>query len=46
VLGRIRIRETPKVRRAQELLRERLNHRRIIQKLDPGRPEPADNSES
>ena len=35
VLGRIRIRETPKVRRAQELLRERLNHRRIIQKLDP-----------
>ena len=35
VLGRIRIREAPKVRRAQELLRERLNHRRIIQKLDP-----------
>ncbi len=34
VLGRIRIRETPKVRRAQELLRERLNSRRIIQKLD------------
>jgi len=34
VLGRIRIRETPKVRRAQELLRERLNYRRIIQKLD------------
>jgi BioD-like phosphotransacetylase family protein len=35
VLGRIRIREAPKVRRAQELLRERLNYRRIIQKLDP-----------
>ena len=35
VLGRIRIREAPKVRRAQEVLRERLNHRRIIQKLDP-----------
>jgi BioD-like phosphotransacetylase family protein len=34
VLGRIRIREAPKVRRAQEVLRERLNHRRIIQKLD------------
>jgi BioD-like phosphotransacetylase family protein len=34
VLGRIRIREAPKVRRAQELLRERLNHRRIVQKLD------------
>jgi BioD-like phosphotransacetylase family protein len=34
VLGRIRIREAPKVRRAQELLRERLNYRRIIQKLD------------
>ncbi len=34
VLGRIRIRETPKVRRAQELLRERLHSRRIIQKLD------------
>jgi BioD-like phosphotransacetylase family protein len=34
VLGRIRIREAPKVRRAQELLRERLNSRRIIQKLD------------
>ncbi len=35
VLGRIRIREAPKVHRAQELLRQRLNHRRIIQKLDP-----------
>ena len=35
VLGRIRIRETPKVRRAQEIMRERLNYRRIIQKLDP-----------
>jgi uncharacterized protein len=34
VQGRIRIRETPKVRRAQELLRDRLNTRRIIQKLD------------
>ncbi|HTX53430.1 MAG TPA: phosphotransacetylase family protein [Candidatus Baltobacteraceae bacterium] len=33
VLGRIRIRETQKVRRAQDLLRERLNYRRIIQKL-------------
>ena len=26
VLGRIRIREAPKVRRAQEILRERLNY--------------------
>jgi len=34
VQGRIRIREAPKVRRAQELLRDRLNTRRIIQKLD------------
>jgi hypothetical protein len=33
VQGRIRIREAPKVRRAQELLRDRLNTRRIIQKL-------------
>ena len=33
VLGRIRIRETQKVLRAQDLLRERLNYRRIIQKL-------------
>ncbi|MFB3818519.1 MAG: phosphotransacetylase family protein [Candidatus Methylomirabilales bacterium] len=33
VLGRIRIREAQKVARAQELLRERLNTRRIIQKL-------------
>ncbi len=33
VLGRIRIREAQKVARAQELLRERLNSRRIIQKL-------------
>ncbi len=33
VLGRIRIRETQKVRRAQDLLRDRLNYRRIIQKL-------------
>jgi BioD-like phosphotransacetylase family protein len=33
VLGRIRIREAQKVKRAQELLRERLNARRIIQKL-------------
>ena len=34
VLGRIRIREAQKVRRAQEFLRDRLNYRRIIQKLD------------
>jgi hypothetical protein len=34
VQGRIRIREAPKVRRAQELLRDRLNTRRIIQKLN------------
>jgi BioD-like phosphotransacetylase family protein len=33
VLGRIRIREAQKVTRAQDLLRERLNSRRIIQKL-------------
>src|SRR5512138_2157410 len=33
VLGRIRIREAQKVKRAQELLRERLNTRRILQKL-------------
>ncbi len=33
VLGRIRIREAQKVARAQELLREHLNSRRIIQKL-------------
>jgi hypothetical protein len=33
VMGRIRIREAGKVQRAQELLRERLNSRRIIQKL-------------
>jgi BioD-like phosphotransacetylase family protein len=34
VLGRIRIREAPKVKRAQEFMRDRLNYRRIIQKLD------------
>jgi hypothetical protein len=34
VLGRIRIREAQKVKRAQEFLRDRLNYRRIIQKLD------------
>jgi uncharacterized protein len=34
VLGRIRIREAQKVRRAQEFLRDRLNYRRIIQRLD------------
>lgn len=33
IMGRIRIRETPKVKRAQALLRERLNVRRILQKL-------------
>ncbi len=33
VLGRIRIRETKKVARARELLHDRLNYRRIIQKL-------------
>jgi BioD-like phosphotransacetylase family protein len=33
VLGRIRIREERKVQRARELLRERLNFRRIIEKL-------------
>jgi len=33
VMGRIRIREVSKVHRAQEILRERLNSRRIIQKL-------------
>jgi BioD-like phosphotransacetylase family protein len=33
VLGRIRIREAKKVERARELLRDRLNYRRIIQKL-------------
>jgi BioD-like phosphotransacetylase family protein len=33
VLGRIRIREEPKVRRARELLRDRLNYRRIVEKL-------------
>jgi hypothetical protein len=33
VMGRLRIREATKVQRAQELLRERLNSRRIIQKL-------------
>jgi BioD-like phosphotransacetylase family protein len=34
VLGRIRIREAPKVKRAREFMRDRLNYRRIIQKLD------------
>jgi len=34
VLGRIRIREAPKVKRAQEFMRDRLNYRHIIQKLD------------
>ena len=34
LLGRIRIREASKVKRAQELMRERLNTRRILQKLD------------
>jgi hypothetical protein len=33
VLGRIRIREERKVQRARELLRDRLNYRRIIEKL-------------
>jgi uncharacterized protein len=33
VLGRIRIREAKKVDRARELLRDRLNYRRIIEKL-------------
>lgn len=33
VLGRIRIREAKKVERARELLRDRLNYRRIIEKL-------------
>jgi BioD-like phosphotransacetylase family protein len=33
VLGRIRIREEQKVRRARELLRDRLNYRRIVEKL-------------
>lgn len=33
VLGRIRIREERKVQRARELLRDRLNYRRIVQKL-------------
>jgi BioD-like phosphotransacetylase family protein len=33
VLGRIRIREDRKVQRAQELLRSRLNYRRIVEKL-------------
>jgi uncharacterized protein len=34
VMGRIRIREPRKVARAQELLRERLDARRILEKLD------------
>jgi BioD-like phosphotransacetylase family protein len=33
VLGRIRIREERKVQRARELLRDRLNYRRIVEKL-------------
>ena len=33
VLGRIRIREEKKVERARELLRHRLNYRRIVEKL-------------
>jgi BioD-like phosphotransacetylase family protein len=33
VLGRIRIREERKVQRARELLRDRLNYRRILEKL-------------
>ncbi len=33
VLGRIQIREERKVQRARELLRDRLNYRRIIEKL-------------
>jgi BioD-like phosphotransacetylase family protein len=33
VLGRIRIREDRKVQRARELLRDRLNVRRIIEKV-------------
>ena len=33
VLGRIRIREEQKVQRARELLRDRLNYRRIVEKL-------------
>lgn len=34
VLGRIRIREERKVQRARELLRDRLNYRRILEKLE------------
>jgi BioD-like phosphotransacetylase family protein len=33
MLGRIRIREERKIQRARELLRDRLNYRRIIQRL-------------
>lgn len=33
VLGRIRIREERKIQRARELLRDRLNYRRIVEKL-------------